>query len=821
MDRGAVLAGLQDGLREAERSRGALRVLAGGPGSGKTYLAQRFLTHLPADIPSLSGEAYAAGSPPLLPICKALGGATSIQGGYQLRAIVEQYADAVPVVKEVLGPLVKARAATRHGAAVASGVAPTEVFTFFALTDVLRKVTQGRAAVLFLDDAQWLDASSVSFVDHLLHEFGALPLLVLLSVRTNGADPPSVRALRESWSRLPPSRCLQLHVPPIGGRETLDVSAKLLEGPVNFSLEEASWLCETSKGNPRYLREVLELLKVRGDIQRQAGCWTFSKRPETLLVPPSLATVTLRRLEQVLDEIADAEILIQHAAVLGREFDARVLAAALEEPLPRVVASLQRIGSLSGYVSRSGTPHTFRFDHDLTRDAILQAQCDALPEIHSRLAATLEASGADSAQVARHYRAAGDLRGAASFLDRAARAAFVRGAYTSGAALAREADEALGALGVGAGEEPRWRALATRADSLIRAERFDEAERELRGRLALDGGSWNLGPPRLLALWGRALLRLPGRADHQMAVDILRTAAERSEERSADRVDALMELVVGLDAVGEYELSAAAFRRATADAQRAQIVPALVRLRRMTCIFFQPDKVAEVLRRLVGITRKHGLALERALCLNNLGAALLALQRFREAESAFAESRRELQRHGGWRQDVPLNNLGILAASEGSLSSAEEKLASALATCRDFHNTIFIRSNRAVVQALTGDVSGAIRALTPLTAEADATGDLFYRDCVRQNLAEALLVVGRPRDAIAIATECPPHRYGPDVGLIEAKRADLVARAHTARGEAPPAEVLAARVLLDQTTKPQAWRYRSPWYLIDIQFWED
>jgi hypothetical protein len=74
-------------------------VLSGGAGSGKTHLAQRFLTRLPPRVPSLSAVGYAVGSPSLLPICAALSSCSTGEVGRQVKAVVEEYAKAVPVAR--------------------------------------------------------------------------------------------------------------------------------------------------------------------------------------------------------------------------------------------------------------------------------------------------------------------------------------------------------------------------------------------------------------------------------------------------------------------------------------------------------------------------------------------------------------------------------------------------------------------------------------------------------------------------------------------------------------------------------------------------
>jgi len=115
----------------------------------------------------------------------------------------------------------------------------------------------------------------------------------------------------------------------------------------------------------------------------------------------------------------------------------------------------------------------------------------------------------------------------------------------------------------------------------------------------------------------------------------------------------------------------------------------------------------------------------------------------------------------------------------------------------------------------------AVAQLRALTVDADLTGDTFYANCVRHNLAEALLGAGKPQEARQVAESCTPHHHGGDDLLVRAKRAALIARCNEACGEISPQDVVLEAALLERTTKPQAWLYRRPWYLCDIEFWED
>ena len=126
-----------------------------------------------------------------------------------------------------------------------------------------------------------------------------------------------------------------------------------------------------------------------------------------------------------------------------------------------------------------------------------------------------------------------------------------------------------------------------------------------------------------------------------------------------------------------------------------------------------------------------------------------------------------------------------------------------------------------MVEALAGNAANAIVQLEEAVKEADRTGDLFYRDCLRHNLGRALLDIGRADEAYQVASTSDCHHSGSDDLLVKAKRASLLSDALIAQGKNVPLEMTSQIELLKRSTKPQGWLYQLPWYYCDIEFWED
>jgi tetratricopeptide (TPR) repeat protein len=697
-------------------------------------------------------------------------------------------------------------------------VAPSETYSYFVLRNIVAQLAAHQPLVLFFDDVQWLDESSVRFLAYLIQELPALkaPVCILLAARTNGKEKPGVAAVRNVLSR-DHSHGREFVLPPLEGDEVLTAAEKVLGAPSAFTEKEIEWLRLTSGGNPKYLSEVLLLLRERGTVELVQHRWRFAGPAADIVVPPSLRDVIADRLSQL--PPFSREIL-GYAAVFGRQFDVNAVARAARAEVRPVIDAFSAAESTVGCIKRIDVEE-FEFDHDLTREAILHVLGHVAAGMHRRVASILEDDHAPAVRVAYHRRAGGQYEDAARCYATAAADAFERAAYTEAAACARQEDALLQEAGVSVDSPDRLHAVTSVAESLIAAELYADAVEFLRPRL-LEAEGYDRA--MLDHLFGRAAIRL-GRAEiHREAVAALESAfAGAAPGPRSRRIQIMTDLVYAFDAVGEYDKSKEMYRRAYIEAAEHQNVDRalLVRLLRLSCIFFQPEKVIEMIGQGIQLASADHLPYETALCENNLGNAYFHLHALDRAETLFERARAALAAFGGHRVDTPINNLGLLALVRGDAAGAERLLAEALNRSADPHSRLFIRSNLAVAAAVQGRLAEAIDALAPLVEDADATGDLFYAGTARYNLAQALLAAGEPDDAITVLRGCAPHHVTTDSALVVSKRANLLVRAIRASGREPEPLLHEQAAWLRQTTKPQAWLYRYEWELSDIEFWED
>jgi len=805
---------------EAATDRGGACVVNGAAGAGKTFLAEQFLGDLPADMTRLKGRGLQAGVAPFLPICEAIGSSKSGTNLDRVRALIEEYSFALPFLKTGLAPLIRTARRTAHARTSVREFVPSETFAFSALVHLLESLRGSRKLVLFLDDLQWLDAATIGFLGYLVSVSREPEIFVLLTNRLNGKEDPRVTSLLDTFRRELGPRVLEVSL----GSLTSDEQVRLVRsivGPVDLAAEDLRWLETCSQGKPYYLRELVELLRDDGRLAQVGGVWKLQCETDVPIVPPTLWRHIHARLVRVLDGDALAQEAVRYGACAGTSFDAQLVAEALSEPASRVGALLGSIERGTGLIQRQGRTTTFRFDHDLTRDAVIEELGDFAPEIHRKLATLLGAKeDVPAEQIAYQFGAAGDHRLAGEWYlrasDRAAETAF----FDVSQKCAELADRELDRAKLSPHSAERLRSAASVGRAMVGGELYADAAKFLEGRISILGEAQ---VPELHHLLGRSLARLPDESKHQVSVSHLRTAIETLAPGKDDalRATVLTDLIHAYDAIGDRPASQAAFREAIKVAKEAQLSAALVRLLRLTCIFWQPEKVVESVEQAIKIAKRERLPYEAALCENNLGGALFALGHLTKAKEHYERSEAALKKLGEYRRDTPLNNIGLVHLAEGRFQQARDFLSTARVLCLDAHSRLFIGSNLAVVDAMTNRLSLALQALEKLVSDADATGDLFYRDCLRHNLANALIEAGQPERAIDVATGCPPHVSSSDDVLVLGKRAHLLIRAHEALGREVPAKLHTDAAGLAKTTKPQAWLYRLPWYYCDIEFWED
>jgi hypothetical protein len=427
--RTAELEELRAGLDQTAEGRGLLFLLSGEPGIGKTRL-----------MSEVSREAAARG-------WRAASGRCWEEGG------APAYWPWIQAVRALGGSFEQLAAAS--GESVAPETARFRLFD--AVAGFLKKTAHDRPLIVVLDDLHAADAASLAMLRFVSEAVADAPVLIVGSYREREAQ---LHDRAESFAglvRVAVRLSLQ-------GLSLDEVEAYL----VDVTGEEAGRALVArvhvlTGGNPFFLGEVARVVA----------------HDPTGRVPEELRTLLRRRTANLPGDALEA---LQVAAVVGREFNFRVLERTSGLGVARLLDVLAEAEAAGVIAEDPATPRSYAFVHELVRetlyDDLAAAKC---LELHRAIGGVLEELYRNDldphlSEIAHHLELAapvGDVSAAVDYLLRAGDRSASLVAYEEAAQRYERALRLLGAAEEGSRElrcelllrlgDSHWRAGDTRA----------------------------------------------------------------------------------------------------------------------------------------------------------------------------------------------------------------------------------------------------------------------------------------------------------------------------------------------------------------------
>ncbi|HEY0749313.1 MAG TPA: AAA family ATPase [Steroidobacteraceae bacterium] len=419
--------------RELEVFRGAfdrmlvgqrqMVLISGEAGIGKTRCAEA-LAEVAEDQGALVlwGRCHEeAGAPPYWPwvqILRAYVDASSLDevrltmgsAAHHIAAFVPELVDSSHRAKEPSGVIVDA--------------SPARFRIFDAIRQFLQQATQQVPVTLILDNLHWADTPSLSLLEFLSQELLRSRLLIVGTHRH--ADAARRSPLLDTLGGLSrDSNFQRVHLCGLSQTAIGEVALRLCD--VTLSESTLKMIYQRTDGNPLF---AIELIKVLIDENLGPETATMQTR-----IPAGVHETIGRRLIRL---SAECNELLGVAAVHGRQFTAREIAATMARDVRDVLAGLEpavQAGIVQPIPDISGS---YQFNHALIRDTIYEdlSTVDRL-NLHERAGdalARIYATHVESAlsRIAHHYHEAaalGDAAKAVTFALRAAESAIRVGAY--------------------------------------------------------------------------------------------------------------------------------------------------------------------------------------------------------------------------------------------------------------------------------------------------------------------------------------------------------------------------------------------------------
>ena len=397
--RTAELHRLRQAFEGAAAGAGALALVVGEPGIGKTALCGRLATSaVEQGGQALTGHCHEDGarSLPCLPFVEALRAHVLDRERKSLRRELGPYAADLARILPEFGDLL--------------GVAPRPATDpesdrhrlLLAVTMVVRAIAATRPLLLVLEDLHDADRGTLDLLLHLARNLAGARLLVVGTYRDVQVDRahPLSGALAELRRAAPVGRVR------LGGLTVDEVGlvVRAVAGvDISRSITEA--VHHQTEGNPLFVQEVAAFLVEAGPVgggPSQAG-----GPPPTLRIPEGVRDAIGTRLSRL---SAACNETLAVAAVIGREFELEILRAVTgmgEEALDNALAEGVRAGVVEEQV-RPGALR-YRFAHALFRQTLYEeVRAPRRLRLHQQVARALEAryaarSADHAAALAEHF----------------------------------------------------------------------------------------------------------------------------------------------------------------------------------------------------------------------------------------------------------------------------------------------------------------------------------------------------------------------------------------------------------------------------------
>lgn len=366
-------------LEQAARSR-KLIVVEGEPGIGKTRLIEEFIrrrqqTHEEKSSLILRGIAHEMEQGlPYQPIIGAVRGLLSTRDWPALRAGMDLapawLAEATRLVPELAGHL---------PATPSTGPITDESRLWESLSQLLLKLAAQRQVIVFLDDLQWADPSTLALLGYLARRATSNAVLLMGTLRPVAMRSKLAQLLQALTHE---ERLFRLPLYSLSAPDMIALAEHF--SPTNsYALYE--WFMRNSEGNPYFLTSLVRYAFNKSLLSSQ-GRLDVDALATTVVVPQTVHNLIQSRLAHLSEE---AQRVLEIAAVVGREFDFQIVERSALLSEASILDALDELRAAVFIYPRDGD--LYAFDHSLTREVVYRQMGEPrYRALHRHVAETLE-----------------------------------------------------------------------------------------------------------------------------------------------------------------------------------------------------------------------------------------------------------------------------------------------------------------------------------------------------------------------------------------------------------------------------------------------
>jgi tetratricopeptide (TPR) repeat protein len=294
-----------------------------------------------------------------------------------------------------------------------------------------------RPVLMVVEDAHWIDPTSLELFDLTVDRVPSLPLLLIITYRPEFTPP---------WVGRPHVMLISLSRLPL--RQRAEMIARLTGGKA-LPREIADQIVDRTDGVPLFIEELTKAVVESGELADAGDHYTVTRSLSPLAIPTTLHASLLSRL----DRLAPVREVAQIGAALGRQFSHELISAVAPMPQQHMDDALMNLVRAELIFCRGTPPDAeYTFKHALVQDAAYSTLLRSRRlQLHARIVATLEAQfpeivAAQPALLAHHCAEAALKEKAIGYCLKAGQQAVARSAMIEGVAQLRKGVDLLDAL---------------------------------------------------------------------------------------------------------------------------------------------------------------------------------------------------------------------------------------------------------------------------------------------------------------------------------------------------------------------------------------
>ena len=312
--------------------------------------------------------------------------------------------------------------------------------TILALMDLLGGLAKQRPVLLVLEDAHWIDPTTLELITRTIDQLQRWPVLLIVTFRPEFEVP---------WRHCPHVTALALDR--LGQSHVVAMIDSLTDGkllPANVRDE----IIAKTDGVPLFVEELTKTVLGSGLVEEAADRYVLRGPLPPLAIPATLHDSLLARL----DHLASVREIAQLGAVIGREFSYELLDAVAPVHGEALEDALGQLTKAELIFARGASPEaTYIFKHALVQDAAYGSLLRSTRrQLHGRIARAItelmpQIVETQPELLAHHYGQAGLIDGAIAYGLKAGRRSAARFANKEAITHCTKALELLGAKSAG------------------------------------------------------------------------------------------------------------------------------------------------------------------------------------------------------------------------------------------------------------------------------------------------------------------------------------------------------------------------------------